>query len=220
MKKLNVLVALLVVALMAAPALAGTVVLPGLVNTGGTGVVGTPDSAYDILDGAPGGVTEAYEVAKPGVWVAAPAGSNWIGPDLLMEDDNPATGPQGALDNDPVGDYTYTLTFDVAAAYVPYLQITGKWATDNGATMKLNGTTLEWATPYEGFRKLSAFTIASGFQNGENTLTFVVNNATGSGNPSGLLVCDLAAKVPEPASVAVWSVLCAIAGIAVWRRRK
>lgn len=235
MKKLNVLVALLVAALMAAPALAGTVVLPGLVNTGGTGVVGTLDADYDLqfspfpndYDVSDGfrfpeymkvADIGAYEVYKPKVWVTPPQGANWIGP-------NPSGDNTDGLSSDRPGWYFYTLKFDVSAGMAPYLEVSGNWATDNDSIMQLNGVELTGIyTGPKDFGKLTPF-VVNGFEAGVNKLTFIVRNLPlpgnpDHGNPTGLLVCDLTAKVPEPASVAVWSVLCAIAGIAIWRRRK
>jgi hypothetical protein len=96
--------------------------------------------------------------------------------------------------------------------------ISGRWASDNTSEIFLNGRPTDIKNVWPGFLDWTYFTIESGFEEGVNTLEFIVNNAPASeANPTGLLVLDLtgtAAQVPIPG--AVWllgSALIALVGI-------
>jgi hypothetical protein len=209
------------VAIMATGAF-GSVVDVGLHNTG-EGLVNPGDAEVNyLLSSAPGDVTQAYKVNVPGAWVS---NAGWIGPDLSVQGSG---DPQTALGGDPVGEYVYTTTFAVSDAILPWLVVTGQWATDNEADLYINVNGVPVShTNRQAFGALTPFTITTGFISGENTLTFRVLNAddvTGSppadGNPAGLLVTDLQATVPEPISLVVWSILGAVGAVFAWRRRK
>ena len=91
--------------------------------------------------------------------------SKWIAPDYTNN---------GCC---PGGNYTYTLTFTLPAGLNPATAtISGRWAADNAATMKLNGSLL--ALPSPGFSYWTPFTIAPSaiMTPGVNTLQFIVNN--------------------------------------------
>lgn len=219
MKKYGLILIVLLVAALAIPASAGVVVVDGLVNTGVGIGVGQEDLNWTLA--GPEGVETPYRVKRADRhWVAEPGDANWIGPDLSVQGGG---APQKGYANDPVGEYTYLLTFDVNAAWVPYLQITGKFATDNNSSMWLNDHQVA-TTGYADFGAFNDFVISDYFEIGVNTLKIVVTNGTPSGtdtNPSGLIVAGLTATVPEPLSVAVWSFLCMVGvGVALWRRRK
>ncbi|MGD0814113.1 MAG: HYR domain-containing protein [Verrucomicrobiota bacterium] len=93
------------------------------------------------------------------------AASKWIAPDYTNN---------GCC---PGGNYTYTLNFVLPAGFnQATATISGRWAADNAASMKLNGVTVPLATP--GFSYWTPFTIppGSGFVIGANSLKFIVDN--------------------------------------------
>ncbi|MGP8198646.1 MAG: choice-of-anchor tandem repeat GloVer-containing protein [Limisphaerales bacterium] len=93
------------------------------------------------------------------------AASKWIAPDYTNN---------GCC---PGGNYTYTLNFVLPAGFnQATATISGRWAADNAASMKLNGRTVPLATP--GFGSWTSFTIppGSGFVTGANSLAFIVDN--------------------------------------------
>ena len=102
-------------------------------------------------------------------------------------------------------------------------QISGFWASDNeGLEILLNGQVVH--TGNNQFASQEYFEIGPGspFVIGENTLAFRVNNA-GAGD-MGLLVTDIVGSaqlaVPEPASIALWSLLGLAAAGFGWVRWK
>lgn len=115
----------------------------------------------------------------------------------------------------------YTLTFSLAGLSPVNAQLSGKFASDNYASVALNGVTLASQPAqiiFENFTQLTSFSASSGFLAGLNTLTFTV---TDGGAPSALLVSGLAgtASVPEPAAWALMLGGFGLAGAAMRRRR-
>ncbi len=94
------------------------------------------------------------------------AASKWIAPDYTNNGCS------------PVGNYTYTLNFVLPAGFNPATAtISGRWAADNAASMKLNGVLVPGlVTPV--IASWTSFTIppGSGFVSGANSLAFIVNN--------------------------------------------
>ena len=156
--------------------------IPGLANTGVNGI-GVADSNY-TLTSSPSGGTAIGITANPN-WVAAPTGSNWI-------------GVTNGNVTDPVGIYVYRSTFDLTGVSLATFSISGAWATDNNASIFLNGLDTGITKGNTGFTSLSSFSIGSGFLSGINTLEFKVNNISGGGlNPTGLLVTSRQATPPR-----------------------
>ena len=98
---------------------------------------------------------------------SGPAASKWIAPDYLSN----LCCPSGL--------YTYTMTFTLPAGFNPATaSISGRWASDDGATMTLNGNSVP-TTP-TAIWSWTPFTIppSSGFVTGVNTLKFIISNYT------------------------------------------
>ena len=142
-------------------------------------------------------------------WIGNDSTSAWIGPD----DGNDANGPPGS--------YTYETTFSLANFDPDEAVINGLVATDNDLLdILLNGTSTGISS--SGFADFVPFSIDSGFASDTNTLQFVVNNGAPTG-PTGLRVSlsgFAQAAVPEPTSIALWSLL-GLAGVGFgWFRWK
>lgn len=138
----------------------------------------TGDSHYSLVT-VPGGATGTRVITSDGGYPVGPylgdsAISRWIGPN--NDDDL----------NGPIGNYLYTTAFDLTGFNAATAAIEGRWATDNeGVDILLNGISLGFTSPFEGFRNFENFVINKGFIPGLNTLSFVVNNG---GGPTGLRV--------------------------------
>ena len=159
--------------------LAACVEIPGLYSTGvddngDTLPIGSDELHYSFFGPV---APPAKVLTGHTAWVAPPVGSAWIGP---------ANGDTIA----PVGDYTYTVNFDLTGLDPRSASIKGALAADNVVTILLNGTDTGFMHPDEpsAFRSLEPFSIKAGFVSGMNTLEFLVNNDAG---PSGILVANL-----------------------------
>jgi hypothetical protein len=160
--------------------------IPGLFNTGVDSLRrplpdDSPDPHYTI---AAGPVTGTAYAATSGQgfpippWLGDNSISAWIGPTT----DTWAAGGTSA-------NYSYQTTFDLTGYDPATARIVGQWSTDNnGMDILINGQSTGQPNTAQ-FTSFSPFRINSGFINGVNTLTFVVNNADGPGdNPTGLRV--------------------------------
>jgi len=155
----------------------------GVDNTGTVLPVGTSEQHYEMT----GPSYPATVITASPYWIKPSAGSSWI-------------GPSNGNVNDPLGDYSYVLTFDLTGLDPATAVISGGWATDNTAKILLNGIDTGISKPLYGFTSLDSFTISSGFVPGTNTLEFVVSNrpeGAGSINPTGLLVANLSGEASE-----------------------
>lgn len=127
-----------------------------------------------------------------------------------------AFGPRGSA----IGDYTYSIDFDLTNLNPLTAVITGKWMSDGmGKAIYLNGVRVDMpgmlSTTFAGF---TDFSINSNFLAGLNTLSFQIGNA---GDVSGVRV-QLSGTaspigVPEPASYVLLSA--GLASLAFLRRR-
>ncbi len=175
--------------------------LSNLTNTGiGPGGVLLPDNAVDPYyllpsTNVPAGMPIDYlgnAVAVSDICHATSAGCSWH-PSLNCYEyvpwslaPDPAYGPAASkwiapnYSNNfccPAGNYTYTLNFNLPVSFNPATAtISGRWAADNGVTMKLNGVLVP-TTP-TAIWSWTSFTIppSAGFVTGANSLKFIVTN--------------------------------------------
>jgi hypothetical protein len=135
-------------------------------------LVGSPDSGYP----GPNAIVVTSASAPIPPWVGQGPNSKWIA----------SRGDAG--NGNASGTYTYRTTFDLTGLNPPTAVLTGQFASDNGAIIKLNGVTVGPSS--SGYNAFTTFTINSGFIVGVNTLDFVVTNDPCSGciNPTGLRV--------------------------------
>lgn len=108
-----------------------------------------------------------------GPWIAEGPNSRWIAP-------RPQQGTGNAE-----GNYTYRITFNLTGFDPTTASISGQWSTDNnGSDILINGTATGQGNTAQ-FGGWTQFRVTSGFVAGENTLDFVVNNASPTPNPTG-----------------------------------
>jgi hypothetical protein len=205
MKKSLLLIALSVLVLMSSAGAATITVF----NTGAGIAPGAVDPNYTLTTSA-----DATNGPGPAVYAGNPIPSPWLADNATSQWDTP--NPNGNA-NLAVGTYVYTQTFTLAPGFGTAM-LSGQWATDNEATMMLNGNLVS-TTPSTAasFQTFTPFSTSTGFVTGTNTLTFSVNNSGASPNPSGLRVeiSGSTNAVPEPTSLAcVGAGLIALGGIA------
>ena len=190
----------------------------GLFDTGQGDAPGFASTHYSLASAPAGsGLTTAYVTSSfPSVWTTTGFGSaTWISPVTNANNDVPA------------GVYDYRLTFTLINSEGQALnpnatEIQGIWATDNTASLMLNGVVV--GTNSAQFVSSTSFDLTTGFQSGINTLDFLVDNSPGSvPNPSGLIVRFLSGAgaiqtVPEPATSALIGSAFLLA--AWWRSKK
>jgi hypothetical protein len=194
-------------------ATADPIPIEGLLNTGvdqlgNVLAVGTLEENYSMT----GPLSSARVIGPHRTWAGAPGGAAWIGP---------APGNTTS----PVGDYTYSIMFDMTGLDLATAMISAQVCSDNRTRVLLNGNVVSFDSGSLGFLSLTDLLIEDGFTSGLNTLSFVVTNQPFSFlNPSGLLIANIsgsamaASPAPEP-STAVLLVL-GLAGLtAVGRRR-
>jgi len=139
----------------------------------------------------------------PSTWAPNTTTANWINPGPPGNKSGNTNYPSGA-------DYIYTQTFDLAGFYSSTAELKGSWTSDNNSEILLNGVLQSFGVGFPGYTpgSIVSFDLTSGFQSGENTLEFIVQNGANNGypnpNPTGLFVNKLsltASPVPEPSSL-------------------
>lgn len=146
-----------------------------LYSTGAYGSDGLPDPHWVKADG----VTPAIVIntaALPPAWVAAPAGSRWIG--------------DGSTGTAPPGTYKYKLFFQFPSTTG---LITGFVTGDDDFALKLNGATI-LSGGFSSWTSLHAFSTSGPFVAGVNTLEVDVNEDGMGGH--GVLVVITQATSP------------------------
>lgn len=202
--KFKLLASLAITSLLAVEALAAPI--SGLYNTGAGSIAGGLDTNYSLskvddasvgpfgYEGLPNG--SGWPTNSP--WIANNATSQWLTP-----------GQNAATSYDPTtaGTYIWSLTFDLTGFNASTASFDGRWATDNGGTLALNGYALN--NPSTSFTQWSSFSsFGAAFNSGVNVLEFTVTNfAQNGGNPTGLRVEFLNSDVTAVAEPATLSLL-------------
>ena len=138
------------------------------------------DPHYTIISSADSGFPgpSAYVVISNtfpiGPWLTDGPNSKWIGPRA------------DAANGNALGTYVYRTTFDLTGFNAATASLTGQYAADNSAIIKLNGVVVGPSS--SGYASFTPFTISSGFIAGVNTLDFVVTNDPPTPNPTGVRV--------------------------------
>jgi hypothetical protein len=172
-----------------------------LYNTGEGLTQGQLDPNWNVTlpDGTDFG--SAVSAVDPnGAWVAPTGTGTWIG----------VAGSASV----PVGVYQYSTSFTIGLNCDPATAvISGNWWSDDPVASNgilVNGilaSGFDGAYWFDANQANAAFSIASGFQTGLNTLTFLVEN---TGGPGGMLVENLSgnvACVPDAGSTALMVIL-------------
>ena len=141
---------------------------------------GTPDPNYSLVSAPPGGCNGPAQVLTPSSipsppWVPNGPNSQWIGAGLNSYCDG--------------GVYHYRLCFDLTCT--DGASILGQWAADDVGEILLNGQPTGNTILSPQYPNLPAYgwfpvTITNGFLCGMNCLDFIVTNAVGGLNPTGL----------------------------------
>ena len=179
--------------------------IPGLYNTG-VDAEGKPfkDNAIDLHYRLTFGGTTAYVATDAGGFPIPP----WLGSNSMSAWISPAHDTLGLSDGLGTFNYSYRTTFLLTGMDLSTVRLAGRWATDNnGVDILINGVSTGQSNTNQ-FGSWTPFVITTGFVNGVNTLTFVVNNGS-PGSPagsdptglrvelwgSGLLDCALAGSI-------------------------
>ncbi len=117
-----------------------------------------------------------------------------------------------AAANDPVGNYVYQTTFDLSGLDPTTAMISGSIFVDNSIVdILVNGQSSGFSGGGFSIGQQLDFLIPvgfGGFQDGVNTLSFLVNNEGGAPNPEAVYVTSLVGTadtvaIPEPGTVAL-----------------
>ncbi len=179
----------------------------GVDDSGNLLAIGTADSHYSLM--FDDGTLTPRAITPHSAWADNTDDfAQWINP---SSEQNPA----GTATFSP-GNYAYQLTFDLTGFDPSTAIISGQWATDNSASILLNGNATGITKPERGFVSLDSFVLDFGFLPSVNTLTFLVTNTGSSNNPTGLYVNmegDVSATVvPEPSTLLLFG----IGSLGVW----
>ncbi len=111
--------------------------ISGLVNTGGSFASGAQDTNYSLNGSSFGYVTSNGTFPLAGNWMANTITSKWI---------TPTTSQGESFDPSANGTYSWKLNFDLTGFNASTASFTGRFAADNNAKVKLNGTEVGSAT--------------------------------------------------------------------------
>jgi hypothetical protein len=211
--QLRSLILSILVLFAAGVATADPIPIEGLFNTGvdqfgNVLATGTLEQNYSMT-----GPLGPARVIGPGfIWAAAPSGSAWI-------------GPAPANTTSPVGDYTYSIMFDMTGLDLATAMISAQVSSNNRTQVLLNNNVVSFDNGWLGFLFLADLLIEDGFTGGLNTLSFVVTNAPYKFlNPSGLLIANISgsamagSSTPEPSTAALLALgLAGLTAAGRWR---
>lgn len=181
-----------------------------LFNTG-LGNVGTSDLNYTVSPPN----AQAIVIANNPNWLANDGTSKWI-----------SAVVNGGINDVAGGTYTFSTIFDLTPFVPGSVSITGRWLSDNAASLNLNGGSQLSSRPQANFTDWTSFTISSGFLAASNTLNFVVFNGLGNipqNSPMGLRVeftqlSTVAVPLPAAALLFVTGLPCL--GLVLRRKKK
>lgn len=184
--------------------------------------IGT-DGSWTITDGD-GNPLETRTPTNseiPSVWDPSVPGSQWISPNL----GNGAAYPDQGTS--PAGLYSFIGVFDLSdIGNVQTWNVT--WWSDNivrqilvnGIEVFANATGDSLSQEFRAPGISNVFKTNSAWKNGDNTVTFVVENGSGlTGNPTGLRVAGLLSAVPEPGTWMLMILGLGAVGFAMRRRQ-
>jgi hypothetical protein len=142
-----------------------TIFSTGVVTPGVLAPLGTVDGHY----------TQTGPSYEPAAYVTTDFPWNYIPNNALSQ----WIGPWNGTNYYAAGTYTYTTTFDLGPLDPATAVISGRWAADKFGAMYLNGNLISQTIGFP-VSKMESFTASSGFVPGINTLTFIVQNTSGS----------------------------------------
>jgi hypothetical protein len=161
-----------------------TVPIPGLQSTGidgaqAPGAAAPFDRNWTITDDPSNAPSRPATIPTPNsAWLANTNSSRWIAPQA-----------DETQNIDPPGNYTYRTIFDLSGLDATSAKLSVSVAVDNQVNdVRLNGNSIGIPNPINGFAAFTPLTISNGFQNGLNSLDFVLQNDPPGNNPSGLRI--------------------------------
>ena len=178
------LLLLLSIFLVVAPANSRAAILTNLFNTGlrphGPLLASQADTHWQIISGSGANTTatnawDVYREEWPGSWMAQTVFSQWIGPSLH------ATNPPAA------SEFRYRTSFDLTGYNCSKVVLLLRAAADDGIAAVLLNDQVTGLSFTNGPSAWETKQLIGGFQNGTNTLDFVVTN---SGGPTAFR-CEL-----------------------------
>lgn len=195
LRGVQLLIVAAVTCLVAGQALAVPTIYNTGVDDGGAALPsGTVDTHYTVNGG------DAVATVRHPAWVAAPAGSMWIGSELSS-----VTVPTDVP-------YIYATTFELEPLEGTIVSLSGSWSVDNTGEIWLNGAFTGISLDTElSYTSLHNFVITDGFFEGLNTLEFRTNNLPNEvgANPNALLVAGLVVTqnpvIPAPGAIVLAS---------------
>lgn len=203
-------------------AIAASIALAGTAHAATTVTMGT-NGSWTITDGSSNPLSTFTPTNSqiPGSWSPSDANSQWISPAL----GSGASFAQGG-GTSPAGLYSYTGVFQLSNIGNVQTNTVTWWADNILRTLIINGQTIFSNRPGGALSQefvnggiTETFTNPV-WQNGSNTVTFIVENGPGaSGNPTGLRALMVSTSVPEPGTWMLMILGLGAIGFAMRRRQ-